>query len=58
MLAERIRDVPVGQVVAVLSDDPAAQSDVPSWCMLKSHEFVSATDLPDRGWIFLVRRCY
>jgi tRNA 2-thiouridine synthesizing protein A len=58
MLAERIRDVPVGQIVAVLADDPAAQSDVPAWCMLKSHEFVSASDLPERGWIFLVRRSY
>jgi len=58
MLAERIREVPVGQVVAVLADDPAAQSDIPAWCMLKSQEFVMATDLPDRGWAFLVRRSY
>lgn len=58
MLAERIREVPVGQVVAVLADDPAARSDVPAWCMLKSQEFVMATELPDRGWAFLVRRSY
>jgi tRNA 2-thiouridine synthesizing protein A len=58
MLAERIREVPVGQVVAVLADDPAARSDVPAWCMLKSQEFVLATELPDRGWAFLVRRSY
>jgi tRNA 2-thiouridine synthesizing protein A len=58
MLAERIREVPVGRVVAVLADDPAAQSDIPAWCMLKSQEFVMATDLPDRGWTFLVRRSY
>lgn len=58
MLAERIREVPVGQVVAVLADDPATQSDVPSWCMLKSQEFVMATDLPGQGWTYLVRRSY
>jgi tRNA 2-thiouridine synthesizing protein A len=58
MLAERIRDVPVGQVVAVLADDPAAESDMPAWCMLKSHEFVTAADLPDGGRAFLVRRSY
>jgi tRNA 2-thiouridine synthesizing protein A len=58
MLAERIGEVPVGQVVAVLADDPAARSDVPAWCMLKSQEFVVATELPDRGWAFLVRRSY
>jgi tRNA 2-thiouridine synthesizing protein A len=58
MLAERIREVPVGQLVAVLADDPAAETDVPAWCMLKSQEFVSATELPGGGWSFLVRRCY
>ncbi|HEX4656570.1 MAG TPA: sulfurtransferase TusA family protein [Streptosporangiaceae bacterium] len=58
MLAERIREVPVGGVVAVLADDPAAQTDVPSWCMLKSQEFILATELPGDGWAFLVRRSY
>ena len=58
MLAERIREVPVGQVIAVLADDPATQSDVPAWCMLKSQEFVMATVLPGQGWTFLVRRSY
>ena len=58
MLAERIREVPVGQLVAVLADDPATQTDVPAWCMLKSQEFVMATERPGRGWTFLVRRSY
>ncbi len=58
MLAERIREVPVGQLVAVLADDPAAETDVPAWCMLKSQEFVMVTALPGSGWSFLVRRCY
>jgi tRNA 2-thiouridine synthesizing protein A len=58
MLAERIREVPVGHVVAVLADDPAAKTDVPAWCMLKSQEFLMATDLPGEGWAFMVRRSY
>jgi tRNA 2-thiouridine synthesizing protein A len=58
MLAERIREVPVGHVVAVLADDPAAKTDVPAWCGLKSQEFIDATTLPDAGWAFLVRRSY
>jgi tRNA 2-thiouridine synthesizing protein A len=58
MLAERIREVPVGHVVAVLADDPAAETDVPAWCVLKSQEFVVATNLPAGGWAFLVRRSY
>jgi tRNA 2-thiouridine synthesizing protein A len=57
MLAERIRDVPVGETIAVLADDPAARTDVPAWCTMKSQEFVTATDLP-QGWSFLIKRSY
>jgi tRNA 2-thiouridine synthesizing protein A len=57
MLAQRIREVPVGQIVAVLADDPAAKSDIPAWCGIKSQEFVAATALPS-GWALLIRRCY
>jgi tRNA 2-thiouridine synthesizing protein A len=55
MLAEQIRDVPLGAVVAVLADDPAAYTDVPSWCVMKAHEFVTSQDLP-RGWALFIRR--
>ena len=57
MLADRIREVPVGQAIEVLADDPAARADVPAWCTLKSQEFVRASDLPV-GWSFLIRRSY
>jgi tRNA 2-thiouridine synthesizing protein A len=43
--------------VAVLADDPAAKTDVPAWCAIKSHECVAVVDLPS-GWAFLVRRSY
>ena len=58
MLAERIREVQVGHLVAVLADDPATQTDVPAWCMLKSQEFVMATERSGQGWTYLVRRSY
>ena len=57
MLAERIREVAIGQVIAVLADDPAAKSDLPAWCALKSQEFVRTDEL-ETGWSFLVRRSY
>jgi tRNA 2-thiouridine synthesizing protein A len=57
MLAERIRDVPIGATVEVLANDPAAKTDVPAWCMMKSQEFVQTIALPD-GWSFLVKRTY
>jgi len=57
MLAERIGEVAVGQVVAVLADDPAAQADIPAWCALKSQEFIAEARHPG-GWSFLIRRAY
>jgi tRNA 2-thiouridine synthesizing protein A len=57
MVAERIREIPVGSVVAVLADDVAARTDVPAWCRMKSQEFVREETLP-RGWAFHIRRMY
>jgi tRNA 2-thiouridine synthesizing protein A len=59
MLAERIGEVPIGQVVEVLADDPATKTDIPAWCGLKSHDFIALAELtPAAGWAFLVRRSY
>ena len=55
MLADQIRDIPLGAIVSVLADDPAAYTDIPSWCAMKSQEFVYAQDLP-RGWALFIRR--
>jgi tRNA 2-thiouridine synthesizing protein A len=57
MLAQRINEVPIGSVIAVLADDPAAETDVPSWCMMKSHDHVRTLPL-ERGWAILIRRGY
>lgn len=57
MLADRIRDVRIGQTIAVLADDPAAKTDLPAWCALKSQEFIRY-DEQQVGWSFLVRRAY
>jgi tRNA 2-thiouridine synthesizing protein A len=57
MLADRIGEVRVGQIIEVLADDPAAKTDLPAWCALKSQEFVRTVPLR-AGWSFLVRRSY
>lgn len=43
-LAQRIGDVPVGEIVTVLADDPAAATDIPAWCRMRSQELVSVID--------------
>ena len=54
-LANNIDEVAVGELVEVLSDDPAARVDIPVWCRMKGHEYVG--DEPATvGTRHLVRR--
>jgi tRNA 2-thiouridine synthesizing protein A len=39
-LARHIAEVPVGGVIRVLADDPAAAADIPAWCRLRGQEYV------------------
>ena len=50
-LARRIREVPVGEVIQVLADDPAAANDIRAWCRMKEQEF-----LREDGTALTVRR--
>lgn len=39
-LARALPTVAVGEVVQVLSDDPAARLDIPAWCRMRSQLFL------------------
>jgi tRNA 2-thiouridine synthesizing protein A len=54
-LAKRLPTVPVGEVVRVLADDPAAANDIPAWCRMRGQEFVGAT-IVDGSPAYDVRR--
>jgi tRNA 2-thiouridine synthesizing protein A len=43
-LAKMLPTVAVGDTVTVLADDPAAATDIPAWCRMRSQELVSAGD--------------
>lgn len=45
-LARAARDAKPGTVVELLSDDPAAQHDVPAWCRMRGHALLSTTVVP------------
>jgi tRNA 2-thiouridine synthesizing protein A len=55
-LARWIEEVPVGGIVAVVADDPAASTDVPAWCRLRGHDYAGNGDPLDGVSSFLVRR--
>ncbi len=48
---------PPGTVVALMADDPAADSDIPAWCRLKGAEFIGTVAPRDggEGTAYLVR---
>ncbi|WP_148575044.1 sulfurtransferase TusA family protein [Nocardioides caldifontis] len=55
-LANRIDEVPVGAVVAVTADDPAARPDIAAWCRMRGQEHLGETAAEDGVPTFLVRR--
>ena len=55
-LAKRIGEVAVGEVIAVVSDDVAAASDVPAWCRMREQEYLGADQADDGVPRYLLRR--
>lgn len=55
-LARRIGDVGVGNVVAVVADDPAARVDIPAWCRMRGHDYVGEAPAADGTPSYAVRR--
>jgi tRNA 2-thiouridine synthesizing protein A len=41
-LARRLPELPVGAVLRVLADDPAAANDIPAWCRMREQEFAGS----------------
>jgi cysteine desulfurase len=61
-LGKRIGGVPVGGVVRVLADDPAARLDIPAWCRMTGQDFLGTEplggDRPQAALAYLVRRSH
>jgi TusA-related sulfurtransferase len=55
-IARRATSLPAGTLVALLSDDPAAASDVPAWCAMRGHQYLGSAAAADGGGTtYLVR---
>jgi len=44
MIALRMRELPTGQVLEVISDDPTARSGLASWSRLTGHPIVAIVE--------------
>lgn len=56
-LARNINDVPVGALVEILSDDPAAATDIPAWCRMRDQEY-AGSEARDAVTAYRVRRVH
>ena len=54
-LAKAVLTAEVGDVIEVLSDDPAARVDIPAWCRMREQEYLGE-EPRDLGAAYLVRR--
>lgn len=54
-LAKALPGVEVGELIEVLSDDPAARYDIPAWCRMRGQEYVGA-QAREVGAAYTVRR--
>ncbi|TWD83367.1 tRNA 2-thiouridine synthesizing protein A [Kribbella amoyensis] len=50
-LAQAFPGLAVGDTITVLADDPAAATDIPAWCRMRSQALVSAA-----GGTYVVRK--
>ena len=55
-LAKTIEDAPLGGLVAVVAEDPAARSDVPAWCRMRGQEYLREDAAADGCPRYVVRR--
>jgi TusA-related sulfurtransferase len=55
-LARHLDDVEIGQVIAVVTEDIAAATDVPAWCRMREQEYVGADNAEDGVPRYQVRR--
>lgn len=53
--SEAIRDIEVGEVVEVISDDPAIKHDLPAWCKSQGHS-IEFQEKQGEVYRFLVRK--
>lgn len=49
--SKKIKELAVGQVLEVVSDDEGIKKDMPAWCETTGHEFLGLEEESNRGSI-------
>jgi len=51
---DKIKNLVKGDTLTVVSTDPGALSDIPTWCRINAHEIVSSETIDDEVFITIV----
>ena len=57
-LARHLAEVSIGEVIAVVTEDPAAATDVPAWCRMREQEYLGVDEAADGVPRYRVRRLH
>jgi len=49
MTSKKIKELQLGQVLEVVSDDEGIKKDMPAWCETTGHEMVGLEEDPDQA---------
>lgn len=55
-LGRHLGEVPVGALLGVAADDPAARFDVPAWARMRAQEYLGEIAAHDGVPVYVVRR--
>jgi tRNA 2-thiouridine synthesizing protein A len=55
-LAKALPGIALGELLAIVADDPAARHDVAAWCRMRGQEYVGQERADDGVPRFVVRR--
>jgi tRNA 2-thiouridine synthesizing protein A len=55
-LAKSLKRAQRGDLLELLATDPGSRSDVPSWAQLSNNELVSAEELDDGSFRYVIRK--
>jgi len=51
---DKIKTLMKGDTLTVVSTDPGALSDIPTWCRINEHEIISSETIDDEVFITIV----
>jgi tRNA 2-thiouridine synthesizing protein A len=55
LLHNKVRDIPIGEVIEVIATDPSTQRDIPKFCTFLGHELLGSEER-DQLFYFYIRK--